>query len=71
MCSFAFNLGLNALVDSTLWTYLREGKDQAAADEFLKWNKARDASGKKVVLKGLTRRREAEKALFWSGSAWG
>ena len=71
LCSFAFNLGLNALVNSTLWSYLSKGKDQAAADEFLKWNKARDASGKKIELKGLTRRREAERALFLSGSAWG
>ena len=71
LCSFAFNLGLNALIHSTLWSYLSKGKDQAAADEFLKWNKARDASGKKIVLKGLTRRREAERALFLSGSAWG
>ena len=71
LCSFAFNVGLNALIHSTLWTYLREGKDQAAADEFLKWNKARDASGKKIVLKGLIRRREAERTLFLSGSAWG
>ncbi len=70
LCSFAYNLGLNALIHSTLWTYLRKGKDQAAADEFLKWNKAKDATGKKVELKGLTRRREAERALFLSGSAW-
>lgn len=70
LCSFAYNLGLNTLIHSTLWSYLRKGKDQAAADEFLKWNKAKDATGKKVELKGLTRRREAERALFLSGSAW-
>lgn len=71
LCLFAYNSGLNALIHSTLWTYLREGKYQAAADEFLKWNKARDPSGKKIVLKGLTRRRKAERTLFLSGSACG
>ena len=34
---------------------------EGAADEFLRWNKA---GGK--VLNGLTRRREAERALFLS-----
>jgi GH24 family phage-related lysozyme (muramidase) len=34
----------------------------AAADEFLKWRKANG-----VVLNGLVRRREAERALFLSG----
>jgi GH24 family phage-related lysozyme (muramidase) len=33
-----------------------------AADEFLKWRKANG-----VVLRGLERRREAERALFLSG----
>jgi lysozyme len=35
------------------------GDVQGAADEILKWNKA---GGK--ALKGLTRRREAERAMF-------
>ena len=38
------------------------GDFEGAADEFLKWTKA---SGK--VLKGLVRRREAERALFLTG----
>jgi lysozyme len=38
------------------------GDYDGAAEEFLKWNKA---GGK--VLKGLVRRREAERALFLSG----
>jgi len=60
--SFAFNVGLGNLQSSTLrMKYNREDYD-GAADEFLKWNKA---GGK--VLRGLERRREAERALFLSG----
>jgi lysozyme len=60
--SFAFNVGLGNLQSSTLrMKYNREDYD-GAADEFLKWNKA---GGK--VLRGLERRREAERALFLAG----
>lgn len=55
--SFEFNTG--ALHSSTLLKLLNEGKYTEAADEFLKWN---HADG--VVLEGLTKRREAERALF-------
>ena len=68
LASFAYNVGLNNLIKSTLWGYLQEGNDQAAADEFLKWNKATNSEGEKVVLKGLTLRREAERKLFLSGT---
>jgi lysozyme len=60
--SFAFNVGLGNLQSSTLrMKYNREDYD-GAADEFLKWTKA---GGK--VLRGLERRREAERALFLAG----
>jgi lysozyme len=61
MVSFAFNLGLGNLQSSTLRMKYNRGEIEAAADEFLKWNKA---GGK--VLAGLTRRRSAERALFLS-----
>ena len=59
LTSFAYNLGLGALKGSTLLKYLNAGNYQAAANQFLRWDKA---GGK--VLSGLTRRRTAERNLF-------
>lgn len=59
LCSFAFNLGTGNLRKSTLLKQLKAGDRNAAAQEFLKWNKA---GGR--VMPGLTRRRKAEKRLF-------
>jgi lysozyme len=61
LVSFSFNLGLGSLQSSTLRMKYNRGDIAGAADEFLKWNKA---GGK--ILKGLTRRREAERLLFLS-----
>jgi lysozyme len=60
LVSFSYNVGSNALQTSTLLKLLNSGADKVAvADQFLRWNKA---GGKE--LKGLTRRREAERSLF-------
>lgn len=59
LVSFSFNCGCFNLEQSTLLRKLNEGDFQQAALEFLKWDHQK---GK--VLPGLTRRREAEKALF-------
>lgn len=65
LIAFAFNVGIPALSGSTLLKRLNEGHYDLAANEFLRWNKATDPkTGKKVVLKGLTRRRKAEQHLF-------
>ena len=61
LVSFTYNLGARSLSTSTLMRKLNAGDYAGAADEFLRWNKA---GGK--VLNGLTRRREAERALFLS-----
>lgn len=61
LVSFTYNLGARSLSTSTLLRKLNVGDYAGAADEFLRWNKA---GGK--VLNGLTRRREAERALFLS-----
>lgn len=61
LVSFTYNLGALSLSTSTLLRKLNAGDYTGAADEFLRWNKA---GGK--VLNGLTRRREAERALFLS-----
>jgi len=63
LVSFAFNCGLGGLAQSTALRWLKEGKIKDAAQALTWWNKA-TVDGKKTVLKGLVRRREAEKALF-------
>lgn len=64
LVSFVFNLGSGNFSRSTLLKKLNAGNRKGAADQFLVWNKA---GGK--VLAGLTRRRQAERALFITGSA--
>lgn len=65
ICCWAFNVGLGAALGSTLMVRLKAGEWSAAADEFLRWDKATNpTTGKKEPLAGLTRRREAERALF-------
>lgn len=59
LVSFAFNLGLGALEDSTLLKMHKAGDFVGAAAQFGRWNKA---GGK--VLKGLSLRREQEAALY-------
>ena len=59
LVSFSFNLGLGVLQRSTLRRKILRQDKQAAARNILKYNKA---GGQ--VLKGLTRRREAEYRMF-------
>ena len=61
LVSFAFNVGLGNLQNSTLRMKHNRGDFEGAAEEFLKWNKA---GGKE--LKGLTTRRKDERALYLS-----
>lgn len=61
LVSFSFNLGLGNLNSSTLLRKLNAKDYTGAANEMLRWDKAK---GK--TLKGLTRRRVAERALFLS-----
>jgi lysozyme len=62
LVSFEFNTG--ALGSSTLLKKLNAGDYTAAADQFLRWTKARDAKGNLVELPGLVMRRKAERQLF-------
>ena len=59
LVSFAYNVGLGAFRDSTLLKLLNSGDIDGTSKQFERWNKA---GGK--VSNGLTRRRNAEKALF-------
>lgn len=63
LVSFTFNLGSGALSKSTLRRLLNAEDYKGAADQFPRWNKGR-VNGALVVLKGLTRRRVAERKLF-------
>lgn len=64
MVSFAYNVGVGAFSRSTLLKKVNAGDFVGASAEFMKWTKAGG-----VVLKGLIRRREAERALFLSKTA--
>lgn len=63
MVSFAFNVGLGNLKTSTLLSMHLAGNYQGAAAQFLRWNKAAGH-----VMAGLTKRRQAEAALYASAS---
>lgn len=65
MVCFSFNVGLGAFSGSTLLRLLNQRFYAAAAGQFERWNKATEPNtGDKVVLRGLTIRRKAERALF-------
>ena len=62
LVSLVFNIGPGAFARSTLLRKLNAGDCRGAADEFLRWDKAK---GKR--LRGLTNRRQAERKEFWTG----
>jgi len=59
LVSWAYNIGAESARKSTLVRLLNAGDYAAAADQFLRWNRA---GGRELA--GLTRRREAERGLF-------
>lgn len=63
LVSLAYNIGTNALQGSSVMRYIKAGSMKKAADSFLLWNKG-TVKGRRVVLKGLVRRREAERKMF-------
>ncbi|MEM3091771.1 MAG: lysozyme [Candidatus Pacearchaeota archaeon] len=65
LISFVFNVGIGNFQKSTLLKKLNEGNYKEAANEFLKWTKARQPGGLKE-LPGLVKRRNEEKKLFES-----
>jgi lysozyme len=72
MTCLAYNIGSDidadtipeGLGDSTLLRRHLQGDYARAANEFLKWNKARNKARKLVVLSGLTKRRAQERELY-------
>lgn len=66
MVSFTYNVGLPALLGSTLWRKLQAGDLVGAAAQFPRWVKG----GKpKRTLPGLVTRRAAERKLFEGAAA--
>ena len=63
LVSFVYNLGGGNFRSSTLLKKLNQGLYDEVPEQLMRWNKAR-VDGKLTPLKGLTRRRSAEAAIF-------
>jgi len=63
LVSFVYNLGEGAFAKSTLLKRLNSGQFEEVPEQLMRWNKAR-VKGVLQPLRGLTRRRAAEAALF-------
>lgn len=63
LVSFTYNVGVSSLQGSSLLRKLNAGDYTGAANGLLAWNKGR-VNGVLKELKGLTRRRQAERDLF-------
>lgn len=68
LVSFAYNVGINALRNSTLLKKININPfDSSIKNEFERWNKARNPRSKKLeVLPGLEKRRKAEADLYFT-----
>lgn len=66
MIDLAYNVGVSAFQNSTLVKKFNAGDTAGAADEFLRWDKAGQPP---VSVRGLRRRRVADRALFLGLSA--
>ncbi len=71
LCSFAFNVGLDAFRGSQVLKRLNEGQVVQAGCAMELWRKA-EFGGERIVIDALVRRRAAEKMLFLTpaGEAW-
>lgn len=65
--SLAYNIGTRGLAGSSVARHIKARNKQKAADAFLAWNKGR-VRGRLTELRGLTRRRQAERKLFLQGA---
>ena len=63
LVSLVYNIGVSAFRRSTVRRRLNRGDRAGAADAVVMWNKAR-IDGALSEVRGLTRRRRAERALF-------
>lgn len=63
LCSFIYNVGITAFINSTLLKMINLN-DQDASQQLLRWCKAKDKNGEFYTLPGLLKRRQSEKDLF-------
>ena len=69
LTSFAYNVGINALLGSTLLRMFNIGDPAAAAAQFPLWNKIHDPVTHQLVdSRGLTNRRRSEALVFIGGT---
>lgn len=66
LCSFVFNLGINAFLHSTLLEVLNDGNYSGAAAQFLEWDKYHAGNGELRESDALFARRQDEEHLFVS-----
>lgn len=65
LIAFCYNCGIGTFEHSSILALINQGDKRQAADHLLLYNKIHDPkTGALVVCDGLTRRREAERALF-------
>lgn len=64
--SFAYNVGITGACSSSASSFLRQGNITKACNALLLWDKG-TVNKKKVVLKGLTKRRNIERTLCIRG----
>lgn len=64
LVSFAFNVGINALKNSTLLRLLNAGDYAGASAQFPVWNKSHAPDGSIITVAALTDRRMSEQAMF-------
>lgn len=65
--SAVYNLGVSAICNSQTGSLLKDGAWDAACERLLLWDKARVA-GVLVPLRGLTKRRQAERTMCLTGN---
>jgi len=64
LCSFVYNIGEQAFITSTLLELLNDEKYNEVPTQLMRWNKQTKPDGSKEEIRGLTRRRASEIALW-------
>ena len=69
LVSFVFNLGIGNFQQSTLLKKIKVySNDPEIRYQFSRWNKAKDLKGNLIELPGLTKRRNSEAEIYFTGN---
>lgn len=69
LVSFAFNVGIENLKSSTLIKRVKVyAENPEIRYQFSRWNKAFDSKGQLIELPGLTKRRQSEAEMYFTGN---